>query len=104
MNEIGREKNPKVLVYLLQVPEKQLPDVADVQARLRDAYLEPWTVYLPMKQLIEIFNKAQPFAFLYRAIIDSQVVENMEQECKRAWEGVAPYWLKTLLKQIQSSS
>ncbi|MDJ0635663.1 MAG: aminoglycoside phosphotransferase family protein [Xenococcaceae cyanobacterium MO_188.B29] len=91
-------------VYLLQVEEKQLPDVADVQGRLRDAYLEPWTVYLPMQQLIEIFNKAQPLTFLYRAIIDSQVVENMEEECKRAWEGVAPYWLKTLLKQIQSSS
>ncbi|MGK7935173.1 MAG: phosphotransferase family protein [Xenococcaceae cyanobacterium] len=92
------------VIYLLQVYERQLPDVADVQGRLQDAYLEPWTVYLPMQQLIEIFNKAQPLTFLYRAIIDSQVVENMEEKSQRAWDGVVPYWLKTLLKQIQSSS
>lgn len=92
------------IIYFLQEYENKLPKVTDVQVRLRNAYLEPWRVYLPMKRLIHIFEKAQPLTLLSRAIVDYQVIGNMEDEAKQIWQQVIPYWLKKLLQQIQSGS
>ena len=57
-----------------------------------------------MKQLIQIFEKAQPLILLSRAIVDYQISGNMEDEAKQVWQQVIPYWLKRLLQQIQSGS
>lgn len=88
-------------VYFLH--QKQLPNVKDVQLRLRNAYLEPWTVYLSMKELTQIFEKARPLTLLYRAIMDYQIISNLEDEAKHKWGQVVPYWLKKLLDWIDIS-
>ncbi|MBW4610021.1 MAG: aminoglycoside phosphotransferase family protein [Hassallia sp. WJT32-NPBG1] len=88
------------IVNFLQKIEEELPDVADMRIRLRNVYLESWTIYLPMEQLILLFHKTQPLAALYSAIIYSEITQNLEASQKWQMAGAVPFFLKTLIKQI----
>ena len=55
-----------------------LPGVIEARARLRAAYLHPWTTYAPMGRLIEAFELAQRVAPLYYALIQRDVRARME--------------------------
>jgi len=81
---------------------QELSNVVDVQARLRDAYLEPWTVYLPMKQLTSIFQTTQPLAALYHAIVSYEISQHLESAHRWETENTVPYYLKMMLGQISS--
>nr|WP_225225499.1 phosphotransferase [Komarekiella delphini-convector] len=87
-------------IFFLQDITQQLPDVIDVQVRLRNSYLEPWTVYMPMEQLISVFEKTQPVAALYHAIISYEITQNIEVSHKWEMKEAVPYWLRILLTQI----
>ncbi|WP_315791027.1 aminoglycoside phosphotransferase family protein [Fischerella sp. JS2] len=81
---------------------QELPNVVDVQTHLRNAYLEPWTVYLPMKQLTSVFQITQPLAALYHAIVSYEIIQHLEPAHRWETENTVPYYLKTMLGQISS--
>lgn len=85
--------------FLLDIAQ-ELPNVMNVQARLRDAYLEPWTVYLPMEQLTSLFKLAQPLAALYHAIVSYEIIQHLEAAHRWETENTVSYYLKTMLKQL----
>lgn len=87
-------------VFFLQNITHELPDINDVEVRLRNAYLEPWTVYMSMEQLISAFAKAQPLAYLYYAVFSYEIIQNLEASHKWEMEESVPYWLKKLLSCI----
>jgi aminoglycoside phosphotransferase (APT) family kinase protein len=79
--------------------EECLAAHSDVRARLRDAYLEPWTVYEPMKRLREAFEISQRLAALHIAAIYQQaILPNLED--RNEWQAMAPWCLKLLLQQL----
>lgn len=79
---------------------QELPGVADVQVRLRNAYLEPWTVRLPMQQLTSLFQIALPLAALHHAVVSYEIIQNLEPAHRWETENTVPYYLKTMLEQI----
>src|SRR5262249_20679996 len=44
------------------------PAIPDARTRLRDAYLEPWSLYAPMRRLVRAFDLAQRLAPLHHAL------------------------------------
>lgn len=68
-----------------------LPDIPDIRARLRNAYLEPWTIYEPMPRLIEAFELSQTLAALHYAL-DAYI--------KSEWIWLVPWYLKMVLRRM----
>jgi hypothetical protein len=73
-----------------------LPDAPGLPQRLRDAYLEPWTIYEPPDRLLQAYEIARPLSALHHAVIYHRyVLTNMEH----SWEmrRMLPFYLKKLL-------
>jgi hypothetical protein len=49
------------------IPHTLLP-ISDLRTRLRDAYLEPWTIYEPIERLAAAFTLAQQVAPVHHAL------------------------------------
>jgi hypothetical protein len=78
--------------------EQHLPAVPAMHARLRDAYLEPWTAFAPIERLRPAFDLAQVVAPLHHALIyQQQVMPNLEDPAE--WEAMAPWVMKMVLAQ-----
>lgn len=90
-------------VYLLEIYTYQLPNIKNAREYLLNAYLEPWTCYLPIKQLKEVYHQALPLTYLFKAIADNRIAETMERECNQLWKQIVPYWLKMLLKYTEAN-
>lgn len=74
-----------------------LPSVPDASARLRHAYLEPWTIYEPMDRLIAAFDLSQALAALHIAVTYQRfILPNLETRAE--WEAAAPWFLRRLLR------
>lgn len=56
------------LGWLFTMLEWVFPGESGVRARLRDAYLEPWTVYEPLNRLRQAYALAEPLGFLHLAL------------------------------------
>jgi hypothetical protein len=76
--------------YLLDFDEAALD-------RLRDAYLEPWTEYAPMRRLREALPLACRFAKLSRALTWHGFVPGMEPDARWEYAGSVPYFLRMFL-------
>ncbi|MFH1634101.1 MAG: phosphotransferase [Chloroflexota bacterium] len=60
-----------------------LPDSPGAYSQLRQAYLEPWSQFAPMGQLIDIFELAQLLSPIHHALIYHRlIIPNMENK----WE------------------
>jgi hypothetical protein len=73
-----------------------LPDVPDLRARLRDAYLASWTIYEPPGRLVEVYELAQQLSALHNAIIyHRHILPRMESK----WEmwNMIPFYLRKLV-------
>lgn len=72
----------------------------DALLRLREAYLEPWTIHLAhvsREQLLAAFSIAQRLAMLSRALTWYQVVSPLEERVKWEYEDAVPFWLRMFL-------
>ncbi|WP_414572313.1 aminoglycoside phosphotransferase family protein [Nostoc sp. CCY 9925] len=90
--------------FFLHEITQEFPEVTDVQLRLRNAYLKPWTAFMPMEELITVFQKSQILATLYQAIVSYEITKNLEVSHRWETENAVPYYLKSLLTQIQGTS
>jgi hypothetical protein len=83
--------------------EYLLPDMRDVRRRVRDAYLEPWTIYEPMGRLIKAFELSRPLAALHSALTFHRLLTSLEERSR--WEmeveAALPFALKMLLKNMR---
>ncbi len=73
-----------------------LPDVPDLRARLRDAYLEPWTAFAPPERLVAAFELAQALAPLHYAVGYHRFILP-RLGARWEMERMLPYFLKMLL-------
>lgn len=72
----------------------------DALLRLRDAYLEPWTIHVvhaSREQLLAAFDIAQRLAMLSRVLTWYQVISPLEERAKWEYEDTIAYWLKMFL-------
>lgn len=89
------------LVRFLYEIEMDLPEVTDARDRLRDAYLEPWTIYEPMERLIAAFElSSKTLVSLYEAIGDRGLIQNIETQVKWDNATAVPFYIQRLLAQV----
>lgn len=85
------------LFFAFQDFENCLPDIPDVQARLRDAYLAPWTVYESMERLRAAFELAQHITPVHTALLYHRIIlPGMEQRWEMHY--MIPWFLKSLVR------
>jgi Ser/Thr protein kinase RdoA (MazF antagonist) len=89
------------LIRFLYEIEKDLPHVPDARSRIRNAYLEPWTIYAPMSQLISTFELvSETLVSLYEIIRDRLLRENGRNSWQGLTETAVPFYLQRLLIQV----
>lgn len=77
--------------------EMFLSSIPNVRNRLRDAYLEPWTIYEPMDHLCRAFELSQALAPL-QYVLTNRLIILPNIEAKWEIERMLPFDLKTLLR------
>jgi hypothetical protein len=77
----------------------RLPNVPEVEARLRYAYLRPWTRFEPPDRLRSAFELAQVLAPLHGALgYYTHILPNMEH--KWEMENMPPFFLRIMLDRL----
>ena len=69
----------------------------DIRARLRDAYLEPWTVHASMERLIEAFELTKSLGTLHQAMSYMWILMNVAEDARWELENGLMIWLRHLL-------
>ena len=69
--------------------------------RLRDAYLEPWTVFAPTPDLVELFELAYPLGMLCRAFSWDRLLESTPASSGGEFESFVPVWLELLSDMLE---
>ena len=62
--------------------------------RLRDAYLEPWTIVAPHSRLVELFELAYPLGMLCRALSWDRLIAALPGHDLSEFEPFVPAWLE----------
>ena len=74
-----------------------LPHEAQVRTQLRDAYLEPWTAYVPMERLVEAFEVSTPLGALHQAMSYMWILMNVAEDARWELARGLVMWLRHLL-------
>lgn len=74
--------------------EKEIPDW---QKRVRNAYLEAWTDFLPMPELVRAFELSAQLAIMVQALNYHWIVTRIEKSGRWEFENEAPYYFRRLL-------
>ncbi len=93
------------LIRFLYEIEKDLPDIIDARSRIRNAYLEPWTIYAPMEKLVSTFEFASAtLVSLYETISERLLRENWGNQSHNHWQpqtdSTVYFYLQRLLIQV----
>lgn len=89
------------LIRFLYEIEKDLPHLPDARSRIRNAYLEPWTIYAPMAELISTFELVSETLVSVYEIIRSQILrDNYRHHWQWPTEADVPFYLQRLLIQV----
>lgn len=78
--------------------EGALPQDADTEARLRDAYLSAWTEYEPRDRLVDAFEASKPLGALHQAMSYMWILTNIAPDARAELEGGLAHWLRILLR------
>jgi aminoglycoside/choline kinase family phosphotransferase len=68
-----------------------------IQARLLDAYLEPWATYEPHQDLLKAFALARTLSIIDRAVVWRYYLTEMDHESRHQYEYAVPSLLKEFL-------
>ena len=96
------------LIRFLYEIEKDLPHVPDARSRIRNAYLEPWTIYAPMEQLVSTFESAaETLESLYENIsVETRNFSSLQENWGDRWQWQAEtpvsFYLQRLLIQVST--
>ena len=72
--------------------------------RLRDAYLEPWTSFAPLPQLIGVFELAYPLGMLSRARTWDRLLTGLDESDRAEYEGFVPAWLEMASETLEGKA
>jgi aminoglycoside phosphotransferase (APT) family kinase protein len=72
--------------------------------RLRDVYLEPWTRFAPMPELVETFALAFPLGMVSRALAWDRILAPLEQADRAEFDHTVPAWLDVFAATIEGTA
>jgi len=84
-------------IIVLRFAKHVLKCNEDELARLRDAYLAPWTIYAPMESLLPAFELAQRLGLLCRALTWHQTISSLEESERWSYASSVPWNLRSFL-------
>ena len=73
-----------------------------IHDQLRDVYLSAWVGTEPTDRLLEIWDRAQPLAFLHHAVSYRHIVANVEPGSTQELEWALPYFLRKALAAMSA--
>src|SRR5258708_32431388 len=85
------------LIIVLRFAKHVLKCNEDDLARLRDAYLAPWTIYAPMAALLPPFELGQRLGLLFRALTWHPTLSSLEESERWAYASSVPWNLRSFL-------
>lgn len=80
--------------------ETVLSNAPDVERRVRDAYLGPWSAYESPERLREAYDIARPLGALHQALSYRTIVEGTEPNARWEIQSGLPTWLRTTLRLL----
>lgn len=90
------------LAFFMSGLNKYLSENRMIYHRLRDAYLEPWGIYMEMDKLIKAFELAKPLTALHHVMIYKLVMlPTIEDRAKWEMERMLPFWLRVLIENMR---
>lgn len=90
------------LAFFMSGLNKYLSDNPTIFHRLRDAYLDPWVIYMDMDKLVKAFELAKPLTALHHVMIYKLVMlPTMEDRAKWEMEKMIPFWLRVLIDNMR---
>jgi Phosphotransferase enzyme family len=72
--------------------------------RLRDAYLEPWTKFAPLPQLITIFDLTYPLGMLCRAMTWDRLLTPLSESERAEYASFVPAWLQMAAEALEGKA
>ena len=73
-----------------------------IHDQLRDVYLSAWVGTEPMDRLLEIWDLAQPLAFLHHAVSYRHIAANVERGSDQELEWALPHFLRKALAAVSA--
>lgn len=73
-------------------------EIPNWKERLRNAYLEAWTAYLPKEQLIRAFELTDRLAIMVQALNYHWIVTRIEKSGRWEFESDVPFYFRRLLE------
>ena len=84
--------------------ESVLKDCPDADARLRNAYLEPWNAFQPTDVLVEAFEATRALGALHQTMTYMWILTNISMDARPELEGGLLHWVRQLLRLCGRSS
>jgi Phosphotransferase enzyme family len=72
--------------------------------RLRDAYLEPWTGFASLPQLIDLFELAYPLGMFCRALTWDRLLATLGESEHAEYMSFVPAWLETASETLEEKA
>lgn len=79
------------------------PGASDL-LRLRDAYLEPWTRFAALPDLVELFGSAYTLGMVCRALSWDQIVSALTGAARAEYERFVLVWLEILSETLETEA
>ncbi|HEV8603648.1 MAG TPA: phosphotransferase [Gaiellaceae bacterium] len=73
-------------------------------ARWRDAYLEPWTTFAPLSQLVDLFGLAYPLGMVSRARAWDRILAPLAEADRAEYAHTVPAWLDVLAATVEGTA
>ncbi len=91
------------LAFFMSGLNKYLSDNKMIYHRLRNAYLEPWGIYMEMDKLVQAFELAKPLTALHHVMIYKMVMlPTIEERSRWEMEKMITFWLRVLIDNIKA--
>ena len=78
--------------------ESVLKDNPDAEARLRDAYLEPWVKFMATDRLVAAFEASRSLGALHQTMTYMWILTNIPPDARPELEGGLLHWVRNLLR------
>jgi hypothetical protein len=72
--------------------------------RLRDLYLDPWTTFAPLPELVELFNVAYPLGMISRALAWDRILAPLDDSDRADFKHTVPAWLDVFRATIEGTA
>ena len=72
--------------------------------RLRDLYLEPWTAFAPLSELVGLFDLAYALGMVSRALSWDRILAALGEEDRAEYAHIVPAWLGVFAETIEGTA